>query len=70
MEKSEKGGVARKPFRESLNGSVNRRSRDSLIENCLRIPNLFLEKFSHDAKKRGDINCAMIPRMRWSQRRE
>ena len=61
MENSEKEGVARISFRESPNGSVNRSSQDSLVANCLRIPNLFSEKFSHDAKKRGDLKCEMIP---------
>ena len=63
MENSEKGGVARKSFRESPDGSVNRRSQDSLVVKCLRIPNLVSENFSHDAKKRGDLKCAMIPSM-------
>ena len=61
MENLETEGVARKSLRESPNRSVNRRSHDSLVANCLRIPNLFSEKFSHDAKKRGDLKCAMVP---------
>ena len=61
MENLEKGGVARKLFRESPNGSVNRRSQDSLVVKCPRIPNLVSDNFSYDAKKRGDLKCAIIP---------
>ena len=61
MENSEKEGVARKSFQKSPNRSVNRSSQDSPVVKCLRIPNLVSENFSHDAKKRGDLKCAVIP---------